>query len=149
MCGICGQVNADPQQPVRPELHEHMNGAMIHRGPDSDGFYLQGNVGLGMRRLAIIDLVGGDKPISNEDGTVWIVFNGEIYNHQQLRSQLTAKGHQFRTSSDTEAIVHLYEDYGSECVKQLRGICAFALWDSTKGRLLLARDRTGQKPLYT
>jgi asparagine synthase (glutamine-hydrolysing) len=125
-----------------------MNAVIRHRGPDSDGFYVNGNVGLGARRLAIIDLVRGNQPISNEDDTVWIVFNGEIYNYPELRSRLQARGHLFRTNSDTEAIVHLYEDHGPACVDYLRGMFAFAIWDEKRRQLLVARDRLGQKPLY-
>jgi asparagine synthase (glutamine-hydrolysing) len=148
MCGICGQVNADRSHPVDRPLLERMSAAIRHRGPDSDGFYVSGAVGLAVRRLAIVDLVTGDQPISNEDKTVWIVFNGEIYNYHQLRSQLERRGHVFRTNSDTETIAHLYEDHGSECVQWLRGMFAFAVWDERQGRLLLARDRLGKKPLY-
>ena len=125
-----------------------MNGVIAHRGPDSDGFYLDGPVGLAARRLSIIDLDTGHQPISNEDGSVWLVFNGEIYNYKQLRSDLEGKGHRFRTATDTETIVHLYEEYGLRCVDSLRGMFAFALWDHAQKRLLLARDRLGKKPLY-
>jgi len=148
MCGICGQVNTDPAQPVDRVVLERMNAVIRHRGPDSDGFYVNGNVGLAVRRLAIIDLATGDQPISNEDGTVWIIFNGEIYNYPQLRPQLEAKGHVFRSNSDTEVIIHLYEDHGVACVDHLRGMFAFAIWDEKQRRLLLVRDRLGQKPLY-
>jgi len=148
MCGICGQVNTDQAQPVERRVLERMNAVVCHRGPDSDGFYVNGNVGLAVRRLAIIDLITGDQPISNEDGTIWTVFNGEIYNYPELRPQLEAKGHVFSSNSDTEAIVHLYEDYGLACVDHLRGMFAFAVWDEKRRRLLLARDRVGQKPLY-
>jgi len=148
MCGICGQVNTDPQRPIVQSVLERMNAVIRHRGPDSDGFHVHGNVGLAVRRLAIIDLATGDQPIPNEDGTVWIVFNGEIYNYVELRAQLKASGHNFRTDSDTEVIVHLYEDRGLDCVDSLCGMFAFALWDERLGRLLLARDRLGQKPLY-
>jgi asparagine synthase (glutamine-hydrolysing) len=148
MCGICGQVNTDPQRPVAQAALERMNAVIRHRGPDSDGFYVNGNVGLAVRRLAIIDLVTGGQPISNEDGTAWIVFNGEIYNYLELRSRLESKGHAFRSNSDTEVIVHLYEDHGTNCVDHLRGMFALAIWDEKQRRLLLARDRLGQKPLY-
>lgn len=127
---------------------ERMCGAIRHRGPDGEGIHVRGGVGLGMRRLSIIDLAGGDQPIHNEDGTKTVVFNGEIYNYRQLRSELIARGHELRTHSDTETIVHLYEDYGADCVKHLRGMFAFALWDETRRTLLLARDRFGIKPLY-
>jgi len=125
-----------------------MNHVIRHRGPDSDGFYVRGPVGLGVRRLSVIDLTTGGQPLSNEDGTVWLVFNGEIYNYRELRAQLKIKGHRFRTESDTETIVHLYEEFGTSCVDSLRGMFAFALWDETRKRLLLARDRMGKKPLY-
>jgi asparagine synthase (glutamine-hydrolysing) len=148
MCGITGLVNYDRQRPVDPEILARMNEVIRHRGPDSDGFYLQKPVGLAIRRLAVIDLVAGDQPISNEDGSVWLVFNGEIYNYQELRSRLERMGHRFRTHSDTETIVHLYEEYGTACVDFLRGMFAFALWDQRRARLLLARDRLGKKPLY-
>jgi asparagine synthase (glutamine-hydrolysing) len=122
--------------------------AIRHRGPDDEGVYTNPAVGLGMRRLSIIDLAGGHQPIFNEDGSKAVVFNGEIYNYRDLRRELLARGHQLRTNSDTETIVHLYEDYGADCVSRLRGMFAFALWDDTTGTLLLARDRFGIKPLY-
>ena len=121
---------------------------IIHRGPDDEGIYARGPVGLGMRRLSIIDLSGGHQPIHNEDQTVWIVYNGEVYNFPELREELLARGHQFYTHSDTEVIVHLYEDLGVDCVKKLRGMFAIALWDVNRDQLLLARDRLGKKPLY-
>ncbi len=127
---------------------KHMADAIRHRGPDDEGFYVSGQIGLGFRRLSIIDLAGGHQPLSNEIGTVWIVFNGEIYNYQSLREELLAKGHVFNTNSDTEVIVHLYEEYGVECVQKLRGMFAFAIWDSSDSTLFLARDRVGIKPLY-
>lgn len=125
-----------------------MADAITHRGPDDEGYYVSGPVGLGFRRLSIIDLNTGHQPISNEDGSVWIVFNGEIYNYQELRQQLQAKGHVFRTQTDTEVIVHLYEEYGESCVEKLRGMFAFAIWDDHQKTLFLARDRVGIKPLY-
>jgi asparagine synthase (glutamine-hydrolysing) len=145
MCGICGTVS--PGGVEAAEVHAMME-TITHRGPDDDGLYVNGSVGLGARRLSIIDLALGHQPISNEDGTVWIVFNGEIYNYKQLRSRLEAKGHSFRTHSDTEVIVHLYEDLGEECVGRLRGMFAFAIWDASENKLLLARDHLGQKPLF-
>lgn len=148
MCGICGKLEFDPEAQVVPGLVQKMADAIVHRGPDDDGYYVKGQVGLGFRRLSIIDLSGGHQPLCNEDGTVWIVFNGEIYNYQELRAQLLAKGHVFRTKSDTEVIVHLYEEYGRESVKKLRGMFAFAVWDSRNKSLFLARDRVGIKPLY-
>ena len=125
-----------------------MCGAIAHRGPDDEGFYCDGEVGLGMRRLSIIDLHSGRQPVRNEDGSVWVVFNGEIYNFQELRQQLESRGHAFITRTDTEVIVHLYEEYGRRCVEHLRGMFAFALWDGRRKLLLLARDRIGIKPLY-
>jgi asparagine synthase (glutamine-hydrolysing) len=121
---------------------------MAHRGPDDDGFFIQGKIGLGMRRLSIVDLSTGHQPINNEDGTLSIVFNGEIYNHRALRERLITRGHQFRTQSDTESIVHLYEEYGKNCVEHLRGMFAFAIWDAKQQSLFVARDRLGIKPLY-
>ena len=125
-----------------------MNRQIVHRGPDDDGFFVEGNVGLAMRRLSIIDIKTGHQPISNEDENVWIVYNGEIYNHQELRVDLEARGHRYRTKSDTETIVHLYEEYGRDCVKHLRGMFAFAIWDRRKRNLFVTRDRLGIKPLY-
>jgi asparagine synthase (glutamine-hydrolysing) len=148
MCGICGKLNLDRQAAVDEESLRRMMAAMQHRGPDGDGVYLSGAVGLGHVRLSIIDLDFGAQPITNEDGTIWIVFNGEIYNFQELRQDLAAKGHIFRTRSDTEVIVHLYEEMGPDCLAELRGMFAFAIWDARLERLLLARDRIGIKPLY-
>jgi asparagine synthase (glutamine-hydrolysing) len=148
VCGICGKLNFDQAAPVSPALVKRMADAIAHRGPDDEGYYTSGPVGFGFRRLSIIDLHTGHQPISNEDGSVWIVFNGEIYNYQALREQLLSKGHSFRTKTDTEVIVHLYEEYGPDCVSQLRGMFAFAIWDESQRLLLLARDRVGIKPLY-
>src|SRR5688500_15903838 len=125
-----------------------MCGAIVHRGPDEEGVYIGDGVAIGMRRLSIIDLEGGHQPIANEDGTVWIVFNGEIYNYRELRRDLERQGHRFQTDSDTETIVHLYEDLGLRCVERLRGMFAFAIWDERKSQLLLGRDRLGIKPPY-
>jgi asparagine synthase (glutamine-hydrolysing) len=125
-----------------------MCAAMTHRGPDDEGVFADGPVGIGMRRLSIIDVAGGHQPISNETGTTWIVFNGEIYNHAELRKQLEPRGHRYRTNSDTETIIHLYEEYGRDCVNHLRGMFAFAIWDREKRTLFVARDRLGIKPLY-
>src|SRR5688500_15591727 len=147
MCGICGISYPDHRTPER-NLIEKMTSAIVHRGPDSDGFHSEPGIGLGVRRLAIIDVAGGDQPITNEDGSLWIVFNGESHNFPDLYADLVRRGHEFRTRSDTECILHLYEEYGDDCVKHLRGQAAFALWDSKKRRLLLARDRMGKKPLY-
>src|SRR6202051_5421395 len=119
-----------------------------HLGPYDEGYYVSGPVGFGFRRLSIVDLATGHQPLSNEDGTVWIVFNGEIYNHAVLREKLQSLGHQYRTPSDTETIIHLYEEYGPDCVQHLRGMFAFAIWDARAQRLFIARDRLGIKPLY-
>ena len=124
-----------------------MCAAIVHRGPDDDGFFIDGGAALGMRRLSIIDVAGGQQPIHNEDRTKWIVFNGEIYNYQEIRADLEKRGHQFYTKSDTEAVVHLYDEYGVDCVQHLRGMFAFAIWDSREKSLFLARDRVGKKPL--
>ncbi|HKC93463.1 MAG TPA: asparagine synthase (glutamine-hydrolyzing) [Nitrospira sp.] len=148
MCGIAGIIHSDRSDGVSPDVIRTMCDSLTHRGPDHFGHYVRGPVGLGMRRLSIIDLRTGDQPIPNEDETIWIVFNGEIYNYQHLRKELEAKGHCFRTSSDTEVIVHLYEEFGANCVQHLRGMFAFAIWDSRQHVLLLARDRLGIKPLY-
>ena len=125
-----------------------MADTITHRGPDDDGYYVEGAVGFGFRRLSIIDLSGGHQPLANEDDTVWIVFNGEIYNYQELRELLLSKGHTFKTKTDTEVIVHLYEEFGEHCVEKLRGMFAFAIWDKTNEKLFIARDRVGIKPLY-
>ena len=147
MCGIAGQLALDPLARPDAAAVRAMTGAMAHRGPDGDGFYDDGPVALGHRRLSIIDLAGGAQPIENEDGSVVVVFNGEIYNYQELIPPLEAKGHVFRTRSDTEVLVHLYEERGPELVRDLVGMFAFALWDKRRGRLVLARDRFGEKPL--
>ena len=146
MCGITGIVRRDGAQ-IDRELLARMNDAIRHRGPDDDGFFIDEGVGLAMRRLAIIDLKSGHQPIHNADKTAWIVFNGEIYNYRELRKQLEALGHQFYTDSDTEAIVHAYDEYGTDCPKHLRGMFAFAIWDKRDQSLFLARDRVGKKPL--
>ena len=146
MCGITGIVRSDGAQ-IDRELLARMNDAIRHRGPDDDGFHFGDGVGLGMRRLSIIDLKGGHQPIHNSDRTAWIVFNGEIYNYRELRKQLEARGHQFYTDSDTEAIVHAYDEYGTDCPRYLRGMFAFAIWDERAKSLFLARDRVGKKPL--
>ena len=148
MCGICGIYNFNHQDPVDQATLAAMNRKIVHRGPDDDGFYLSGHVGLAMRRLSIVDLQTGQQPVTNEDKTVWLVYNGEIYNHDELRARLIGRNHHFRSRSDTETIVHLYEEYGGDCVKHLRGMFAFALWDASRQLLLMARDRLGIKPLY-
>src|SRR5437870_310330 len=148
MCGICGIVNFNATEPVDQHLVERMTSAQRHRGPDDDGYFIENNVGLGHRRLSIIDLSGGKQPIFNEDGSVVVVFNGEIYNYADLTGDLMARGHQFATRSDTETIVHAYEEYGDQCMRDFRGMFAFAIWDRRRKRLLLVRDRLGIKPVY-
>ena len=148
MCGIAGKYHLDERGAVDRTLLTAMTRTLAHRGPDGEGYYLSGPIGLGHRRLSIIDLEGGRQPISNEDGTVWVTLNGEIYNFRRLRTELEGRGHRFSTNSDTEAIVHLYEERGIDCVQYLEGMFAFALWDGRRERLLLARDRLGKKPLY-
>lgn len=147
MCGIAGWLDFDSVS-ANPELLRAMTDSIYRRGPDGEGFHIDGPVHLGHRRLSIIDLKGGDQPITNEDETVWIVFNGEIFNFQELRSELIRRNHQFKTNSDTETIVHAYEEYGLSFVNHLRGQFAIAIWDKNKEQLVLARDRMGQKPLY-
>ena len=147
MCGICGLSYSNNRIGDRKVLEE-MNRAIRHRGPDSDGFYTAEGAGLAIRRLAIIDVEGGDQPISNEDDSLWVVLNGEIYNYPQMRIELENRGHHFKTKTDTECILHYYEDEGEGCVQRFRGMFAFALWDSRKRRLLIARDRLGKKPIY-
>ena len=147
MCGICGIVDSAGHG-VDGATLRRLSEAIVHRGPDDEGYYEQIGVGLASRRLAIIDVAGGDQPIYNEDQSIAIVYNGESYNYPDLRKQLDKKGHQFKTNTDTECVVHLYEDYGDECVQYLRGFFAFALWDENRQRLLVARDRLGKKPIY-
>src|SRR5688572_7574330 len=147
MCGIAGRVNhAAPID--RAELFE-MTERLAHRGPDDHGYHLRARVGLGHRRLSIVDLAGGRQPLANEDESVWIVFNGEIYNHVELRKELQSRGHVFKTRSDTEAIVHAYEEWGAVgCAQRLRGMFGFAIWDERAQSLTLVRDRLGIKPIY-
>src|SRR5215218_3223978 len=146
MCGIVGLGNFDG--PVSEAVLQRMCRAIEHRGPDSQGMHLEAGLGLGAQRLAIIDLAGGDQPIANEDGSVLVVMNGEIYNHAELREALVRRGHRFSSYVDTEVLVHLYEEYGEELVHHLRGMFAFAIWDRDRRRLLCARDRVGKKPLF-
>src|SRR3989441_529893 len=148
MCGIFGLFNTDASTPADVRVLDRMGEVLAHRGPDGGGVYTDHGFGMGMRRLSIIDLKTGDQPLANEDGSVWVVFNGEIYNYRELTAELLAKGHRFATASDTEVLVHLYEEYGEECVGRLRGMFAFAIWDRSRGTLFLARDRLGIKPLY-
>jgi asparagine synthase (glutamine-hydrolysing) len=147
MCGFVGYFDPDGGTPESSWLTQAA-GALAHRGPDSAGFHVEPGVGLAFRRLAIVDVAGGDQPLSNEDGTVWIAYNGEIYNHEALRKELETRGHRYRTRSDTETIVHAYEEWGERCVERLRGMFAFALWDRPRRRMFIARDRLGIKPLY-
>lgn len=148
MCGICGIYNYTSGAPADAKKLRRSTDAMAHRGPDDAGHYLDGDLGLGNRRLSIIDLPGGHQPIANEDESVWIAFNGEIYNYRELHAGLAARGHVFRTVSDTEVILHLYEERGVDCLEALRGMFAFALWDKKLRRLFVARDRLGIKPLF-
>ncbi|HVB55831.1 MAG TPA: asparagine synthase (glutamine-hydrolyzing) [Candidatus Acidoferrales bacterium] len=148
MCGICGILYPGSSQNVDRNILATMNRQIVHRGPDDEGFFVEGNVGLAMRRLSIIDLKAGHQPLSNEDESLWIVFNGAIYNHMELRAELETRGHRYRTRSDTETIVHLYEEYGRDCVKYLRGMFGFAIWDRRRKTLFAARDRLGIKPFY-
>ncbi len=149
MCGICGQYNFTSGAQVDPQAIERMMDTIVHRGPDDSGLHLDGPLGLGFRRLAIIDLSpAGHQPMSDRDESVWIVFNGEIYNYQSLRQDLHARGHVFRSQSDTEVIIHLYKEYGLDCLRHLRGMFGFAIWDQRRRRLFIARDRVGIKPLY-
>src|SRR4030095_9801371 len=146
MCGLYGMVGtvAPPSDAVLGRMAE----ALCHRGPDADGRIVAGRAGLGCRRLAIIDVPGGTQPLTNEDGDVHVVCNGEIYNHARLRRELTGRGHRFRTGSDAEVIPHLYEEHGPDFVQALDGMFAVAVWDARRQRLVLARDRLGEKPLY-
>jgi asparagine synthase (glutamine-hydrolysing) len=148
MCGICGIFEFYRRDPIPEAVVRRMNDTIVHRGPDDEGIYVSEGIGFGFRRLSIIDLSGGHQPISNEDGRIWVMLNGEIYNYPELRQDLVSRGHQFRTRSDTESIVHLYEEYGEDCFRRLRGMFAIALWDSRERKLLLARDRVGKKPLF-
>ncbi len=148
MCGICGIVNRDKDNIVDKDILIQMRDVMTHRGPDDDGIYINNNAGLGFRRLSIVDLSTGHQPICNEDGNIWLIFNGEIYNHQDLRKDLIAKGHQYKTKSDTESILHLYEEEGIDGFKKMNGMFGIAIWDDKKKRLILVRDRLGIKPLY-
>ncbi len=148
MCGICGVTYFDRARTVSEHELQRMCDVIQHRGPDDSGWVLKDSCGIGMRRLSIIDLNTGHQPIANEDGSIWIVFNGEIYNHLELRKDLEKKGHKFQTHTDTEAIIHAYEEYGEECPKKLNGMFGFAIWDQKKHSLFIARDRLGIKPLY-
>ncbi len=148
MCGIAGQLHRDVHDPIDRATLERMTRTLAHRGPDGEGFYVAAGIGLGHRRLSIIDLATGAQPLSNEDGTVWVSFNGEIYNFAPLRADLQRRGHRFRTDSDTEVIVHAYEEWGEDSVTRFRGMFAYAIWDGRRDRLVLVRDRLGVKPLF-
>ncbi len=147
MCGICGVAYFDGER-ADGSVVSRMRESLTHRGPDDCGIYLDGGVGLGHRRLSIIDVAGGRQPMSNEDGTIWITYNGELYNHLSLREELTARGHRYATNSDTETIIHLYEEYGRDCVSRMNGMFSFAIWDANAKEVFLARDQLGIKPLY-
>src|SRR5438093_1585290 len=150
MCGIAGFMGRNGTRTAEEAtlVIQQMCDVIEHRGPDDEGYHVEAGLALGMRRLSIIDLTTGHQPISNEDGTVWIVFNGEIYNHRELRENLIRRGHIFTTRTDTETIIHLYEDEGERSVEQLRGMFAFSIWDEREHKLFMARDRVGKKPLH-
>src|SRR4051812_6551204 len=147
MCGIAGIVRWDGRPPSA-ETIQSMCEVMVHRGPDDQGIYLDDSAALGMRRLSIIDLSTGHQPVHNEDSSLWVVFNGEIYNFKELRRDLERQGHQFYTTTDTEVLVHLYEELGPQCVDRLRGMFTFAIWDAKRHQMFIARDRLGIKPLF-
>ena len=148
MCGICGIIHLNPGNTVCENALKRVNATLRHRGPDDEGVYRDGNVGLAMCRLSIIDVAGGHQPIPNEDKSKWIVFNGEIYNYLDLKRKLESTGNIFKTKTDTEVVLHLYEEEGEHCVDSLNGMFAFAIWDEKDRSLFLARDRLGIKPLY-
>ena len=148
MCGICGQFNFLRGEPVCPETIRRMAGSIAHRGPDDEGYYMSGSLGFGFRRLSIIDLAGGHQPMSDSQEKVWVIFNGEIYNFQELREELQSCGHRFRTRSDTEVIVHGYKEWGTGVFKRLNGMFGLAIWDLQSRRLVLARDAMGIKLVY-
>src|SRR5437868_14460913 len=148
MCGICGQFNFARNEPVEPEKIRRMTGSIRHRGPDDEGYLISGPLGLGFRRLSIIDLAGGHQPMSDVEETVLVIFNGEIYNYRELRAELRSKGHEFRTNSDTEVIIHGYKEWGAEVLNHLNGMFGLAIWDVKKQRLVVARDAMGIKLIY-
>jgi len=148
MCGICGQFNFARNEPVEPETIREMAESIRHRGPDDEGYLFDGPVGLGFRRLSIIDLAGGHQPMSDMEETVWVIFNGEIYNFKELRAELEQRGHSFRTRSDTEVIIHGYKEWGTEVFNRLNGMFGLAIWDVKKERLVVARDAMGIKLIY-
>src|SRR5439155_24036560 len=148
MCGIAGQFNFQRHEPVERETIVRMARSIAHRGPDDEGFFIAGPVGLGFRRLSIIDIASGHQPMSDAEETVWIIFNGEIYNYKELRGELQSKGHQFRTNSDTEVIIHGYKQWGTEVFNHLNGMFGLAIWDVANQRLVVARDAMGIKLIY-
>src|SRR5947199_3131678 len=148
MCGIAGQFNFSRREPVEPDTIRRMTESIRHRGPDDEGYFFEGAIGLGFRRLSIIDLAGGQQPMSDGEETVWVIFNGEIYNYRELRAELQGKGHQFRTNSDTEVIIHGYKAWGTEVFNHLNGMFGLAIWDVRNQRLVVARDAMGIKLVY-
>src|SRR5216117_1175959 len=148
MCGITGQFNFQRHEPVQRETIVRMARSIAHRGPDDEGFYIAGPVGLGFRRLSIIDLAAGHQPMADRERSVWLVFNGEIYNFRELRAQLESRGHVFQTNSDTEPIIHAYKEWGEDAFEHLNGMFGLAIWDVRQRKLILARDAMGIKPLY-
>src|SRR5205814_6626407 len=148
MCGICGQFNFARNEPVEPATIRRMTGTIVHRGPDDEGYFLSGPLGLGFRRLSIIDLAGGHQPMFDAEKSVCVIFNGEIYNYKELREQLISYGHGFRTHCDTEVIIHGYKQWGTEVLDRLNGMFGLAIWDARKERLIVARDAMGIKLIY-
>src|SRR6266496_1530873 len=148
MCGICGQFNFVRSEPVESETIRRMAQTMVHRGPDDDGYFISGSLGLGFRRLSIIDLAGGHQPMSDAEETVWVILNGEIYNFKELRAELEGRGHYFRTRSDTEVIIHGYKEWGIDVLNHLNGMFGLAIWDVNEKRLVVARDAMGIKLIY-
>jgi asparagine synthase (glutamine-hydrolysing) len=148
MCGITGLVHFNRERAISPGVLKKMSHSIYHRGPDDEGHYIHQNVGLGFRRLSIIDLSTGHQPLSNQNESIYIVFNGEIYNYLEQRQKLIQKGYIFKTTTDTEVILHLYEEYGVECLQYLRGMFAFSIWDGKRQQMFCARDRFGIKPFY-
>src|SRR5213082_23020 len=148
MCGICGQFNFVRNEPVEPEIVRRMADSIAHRGPDDEGYFFSGRLGLGFRRLSIIDLAGGQQPMSDAEETIWVILNGEIYNFKELRVQLEKRGRRFRTNSDTEVIIHGYKEWGAEVLKHLNGMFGLAIWDVKNHRLVVARDAMGIKLIY-
>ena len=148
MCGICGQYNFKNNQPVARDIIERMTNTIVHRGPDDEGYHISGSLGLGFRRLSIIDLQGGHQPMSDEERSVWIIFNGEIYNYPELRKELISYGYKFQTKSDTEVIIYGYKKWGSDVFNHLNGMFGLAIWDERKKKLILARDAMGIKFIY-